>query len=68
MVRLTMKERARRGEKSCKVYKEVCATASADLKENLPPPSVCGRAMRRARAETHPSQVKKLADLTFAGD
>ena len=66
--RLTMKNRARQGEKSCKVYKEVCAAASEDLQDFLPSASVCARTMRKARSATHPTEVKKLADLTFEGD
>ena len=66
--RLTMKERARQGEKCCKIYREVCAAASEDLKDFLPSASVCARTMRKARSETHPTEVVKLADLIFDGD
>ena len=66
--RQTMKERASRGETSIRVYREVCASGSEDLRDIMPTSAICARTMRRARAETHPTAVKKLAELIFEGD
>ena len=62
-----MKQRAKNGEKSCLVYREVCASASQEVLDFLPSAAVCSRTMRNARSKTHPRQPKKLSQLTFSG-
>ena len=65
--RNTMKQRAEQGDKPCRIYREVVASADEDVVDFLPSISVCSRAMRRAQAKTHPRAAKKLSELTFTG-
>ena len=65
--RNSMKQRAKNGERSCLVYREICASASQDVLDFLPSAAVCSRTMRNARSTTHPRQPKKLSELTFSG-
>ena len=47
--RNSMKQRAKNGEKSCLVYREVCASASQEVLDFLPSAAVCSRTMRNAQ-------------------